>query len=142
MSIVEAAARARSARLALVRQMSWLQLAKFCAVGGSGYVVNLAVYTLLLSAGFGIGQSAVGAFLVAVGNNYALNRCWTFRAAGGVVEQGFRYLAVSCGALGANLLVLGAIVASGGHPIGAQAVAVILVTPLSFLGNKLWSFAR
>jgi putative flippase GtrA len=141
-SVVDASARARSARLALVRQRSWSQLARFCAVGGSGYVVNLAVYTLLLSAGLGIGPSAVGAFLVAVGNNYTLNRCWTFRAGGGVVDQGLRYLAVSCAALGANLLVLGAIVASGGHPIGAQAVAVVLVTPLSFLGNKLWSFAR
>src|SRR5688500_15237004 len=107
MSIVEASARARSARLALVRHMSWLQLAKFWAVGGSGYVVTLAVYTVLLSAEVGIGPSAVGAFVVAVGNNYTLNRRWTFRAGGGVVEQGFRYLAVSCTALGANLLILG-----------------------------------
>jgi putative flippase GtrA len=26
--------------------------------------------------------------------------------------------------------------------IEAQAVAIILVTPLNFLGNKLWSFRR
>lgn len=142
MSTVEAPARTRAARLAFVRQTSWLQLGKFCAVGGSGYVVNLGVYTLLLWGGLAIGPSAVGAFLVAVGNNYTLNRRWTFRAGGGVVEQGFRYLAVSCAALGANLVLLAAIVASGGHPIGAQALAIVLVTPLSFLGNKLWSFAR
>ena len=27
---------------------NWAQLAKFCAVGASGYVVNLAVFTLLV----------------------------------------------------------------------------------------------
>ena len=27
---------------------NWVQLAKFCGVGASGYVINLAVYTALL----------------------------------------------------------------------------------------------
>ena len=36
------------AGLALRRPHNWMQLAKFCAVGASGYVVNLAVYALLL----------------------------------------------------------------------------------------------
>jgi putative flippase GtrA len=32
---------------------NWVQLARFCAVGASGYVINLAVYTALLKwAGF------------------------------------------------------------------------------------------
>ncbi len=35
-------------RGALARRQNWLQLARFCAVGASGYVVNLVVYTLLL----------------------------------------------------------------------------------------------
>ena len=33
---------------ALRRPHNWIQLAKFGAVGASGYVVNLAVYALLL----------------------------------------------------------------------------------------------
>ena len=32
---------------ALGRRSNWEQLAKFCVVGASGYVVNLAVYVLL-----------------------------------------------------------------------------------------------
>jgi dolichol-phosphate mannosyltransferase len=128
--------------MALTRQASWVQLGKFCAVGGSGYVVNLAVYTLLLWADIGILTAAVSAFLAAVANNYTLNRRWTFKASGGVVEQGFRYLAVSCATLVASLAALTVLVAAGGHPIAAQAGAIVLVTPLSFLGNKLWSFGR
>src|SRR2546430_13676103 len=40
--------RARAAR-ALRRRHNWEQLAKFCVVGASGYVVNLGVYALLLN---------------------------------------------------------------------------------------------
>ena len=32
------------------RRANWLQLVKFCLVGGSGYVVNLAVFTIAISA--------------------------------------------------------------------------------------------
>ena len=69
---------------ALGRRSNWEQLAKFCTVGAAGYVVNLAVYTLLLEwAGLHYIPAAIGSFLVAVANNYALNRVWTFR-----VERG------------------------------------------------------
>ncbi|TML52348.1 MAG: hypothetical protein E6G15_11005 [Actinobacteria bacterium] len=31
---------------------------------------------------------------------------------------------------------------SGTDKVLAQAIAVVLVTPLNFIGNKLWSFRR
>ena len=138
-----AAALARSrAGVALRRPQNWVQLAKFCAVGASGYVVNLTVYTLLLrAAGVHYLVAAVGSFLVAVTNNYTWNRLWTFRGQRGhVAYQGMRFLVVSVGALAANLLFLRLLVAVGLGKIVAQAIAIILVTPLNFLGNKLWSF--
>ena len=46
---------------ALRRPHNWMQLAKFCAVGASGYAVNLAVYaTLLKVAGVHYLAEAVG----------------------------------------------------------------------------------
>ena len=39
-------------------------------------------------------------------------------------------------------LILEALVGLGVGKIVAQAVAIILVTPLNFVGNKLWSFRR
>src|ERR687884_758533 len=88
--------RARAGR-ALRRRHNWLQLAKFCLVGASGYVVNLAVYTALLKwAGFHYVAAATGSFLVAASNNYTWNRVWTFRDdRGHVVYQGMRFLTVS-----------------------------------------------
>jgi dolichol-phosphate mannosyltransferase len=124
------------------KRSNWEQLVKFCAVGASGYVVNLAVYTVLLhAAGFHYLSAAVGSFLVAVTNNYAWNRLWTFEAQrGGVANQGMRFLIVSTLALLANLAVLHALVTVGLGEVIAQAIAIVLVTPVNFVGNKLWSF--
>jgi len=40
------------------------------------------------------------------------------------------------------MLALHVLVGLGMGKIGAQAAAIILVTPLNFVGNKLWSFRR
>jgi putative flippase GtrA len=127
---------------ALRRRGNWEQLVKFCVVGSTGYVVNLAVYTLLLRAlGIHYIPAAVCSFVVAVTNNYTWNRHWTFRAERGHYGyQGMRFLVVSTLALVANLIVLKLLVDAGLDKVGAQAIAIVLVTPVNFVGNKLWSF--
>jgi len=123
---------------------NWVQLAKFCAVGASGYVINLAVYTALLKwAGLHYLGAAFVSFLVAVSNNYWWNRHWTFRGERGhFAYQGMRFAVVSAVALAANLGVLQLLVALGVGKVLAQAIAIVAVTPLNFVGNKLWSFRR
>jgi len=123
---------------------NWVQLAKFCAVGVSGYVINLAVYAALLKwAGLHYLAAAVVSFVVAVANNYWWNRHWTFRGQRGhFAYQGMRFAVVSAVALGANLIVLHVLVTFGVGKVIAQAIAIVVVTPLNFVGNKLWSFAR
>jgi putative flippase GtrA len=80
---------------------------------------------------------------VAVTNNYTWNRLWTFRhQRGHVGYQGLRFLVVSTLALLANLVILYVLVRLGLGKVLAQAVAIVLVTPLNFVGNKLWSFGR
>ena len=127
---------------ALRKRANWEQLVKFCIVGATGYVVNLVVYTLLLkAAGLHYVPAAIGSFLVAVTNNYLLNRAWTFRRQrGSVVHQGARFLVVSVLALGANLVVLHLLVQAGLGEVLAEAIAIVFVTPVNFVGNKLWSF--
>lgn len=129
---------------AIRRRENWVQLAKFGVVGGSGYAANLAVYALLLNeAGLHYVRAATGAFLVAASWNYCWNRTWTFRAQrGNFGVQGIRFFIVSALVYAANVGVLATLVSSGWGKVVAQAVSVILVTPLNFLGNKLWSFRR
>jgi putative flippase GtrA len=137
------ALRARAVR-ALRQPANWMQLAKFAAVGATGYVVNLAVYTALLrGADWHYAYAATVSFLVAVTNNYLWNRIWTFRHQRGHVGfQGLRFFTVALVAYGANLGILSALIAFGMNKVVAQAIAIVLVTPLNFVGNKLWSFRR
>jgi dolichol-phosphate mannosyltransferase len=127
---------------ALRRPANWVQLLKFGVVGASGYVVNLAVYAALL--GIGAHKAAAISFVVAAANNYWWNRHWTFAGQkGNFALQGARFFVVSVAAFLVNQfwlfvfldwLDMGKIV--------SQAVAIVLVMPLNFLGNKLWSFRR
>jgi putative flippase GtrA len=133
--------RARASN-ALRQRHNWEQLVKFCVVGASGYVVNLLVYVALLNgADLHYRTAATGSFLVAVTNNYVWNRFWTFRhRRGHFGYQGLRFLVVSVLVYLGNLVILTALVELGVGKILSQAVAIVLVTPLNFVGNKLWSF--
>lgn len=125
------------------RPANWLQLVRFGLVGGIGFAVNLAVYALFVHPiGVDYHVAAVAAWLVAVINNFVLNRHWTFDARDGKARfQAIRFLAVSLAAFGFSLLLLTLFVEGAGiAKIPAQALAVGGATPLNFLGNKLWSF--
>jgi putative flippase GtrA len=126
---------------ALRRPHNWVQLAKFCVVGGSGYVLNLTIYALLL--GLGPHLAAAISFVVSAANNYWWNRHWTFTSQRGhFALQGMRFFVVSTAALLVNQLWLFVFLQAGLGKIVAQAIAIVFVTPLNFIGNKLWSFRR
>lgn len=126
------------------RPASWWQLLKFGIVGGSGYLVNLGVFQLMVG---GLGThhiaAALCAFTVAVTNNFLWNRYWTFGPGEGPAHfQAARFFAVSLASLGLNLVVLEALISSGSvGDLTAQAIAVAVAMPFNFLGNKLWTFA-
>jgi putative flippase GtrA len=125
------------------RPANWLQLVRFGLVGGIGFAVNLAVYALCVhAAGLDYHVAAVVAWLVAVMNNFVLNRRWTFDAREGRMHfQAMRFLVVSLVAFGVSLLLLTLFVEVAGiAKVPAQALAVATSMPLNFLGNKLWSF--
>jgi putative flippase GtrA len=128
------------------RPANWLQLVRFGVVGGIGFVVNIAVYTgCVHGIGLDYHVAAVAAWLVAVANNFVLNRHWTFDARdhGRASFQAARFLTVSLVALACSLLLLIVFVELAGLPkVPAQALAVAASMPLNFLGNKLWSFRR
>lgn len=134
----------RSAWASLRSVRNWQQLGKFCVVGAIGYLINLAVYDALLHGGVHYLVAATCSFLVAVTSNYTWNRHWTFREHRGHVGiQGMRFLVVSLAALAANLVVLHFLIVYGDlDKLPAQAIAIVVVTPLNFVGNKLWSFRR
>jgi putative flippase GtrA len=125
------------------KPQNWLQLIRFATVGASGYVVNLAVFAACVHLlGIDYRLSAVIAFVVSVVNNFWLNRHWTFEAKKEhPIFQGARFFAVSLVAFAFTYAVLVTLVSAAGMTkVVAQAIAIAAGTPLSFLGQKLWSF--
>jgi putative flippase GtrA len=130
-------------RAGLRRPHNWVQLMKFCAVGGSGYLVNLSVFALCFEVlGLHYLVAATAAFLVAVTNNFWWNRHWTFKARSGRAHfQAARFLTVSVAAFLFAAGVLELLVSVAGLPeLASQAISIVAATPLNFIGNKMWSF--
>ena len=131
-------------RHGLRRSRNWWQLVRFCMVGASGYVVNLAVFTLALK---GLGAhhlvAATAAFVMAVSNNFWWNRHWTFTARDGHAGfQAARFFTVSAAAFVLAAVILELLVSYGELPeIPSQAIAIAAATPFNFVGNKMWSFS-
>ena len=125
---------------ALRRPANWIQLAKFGVVGVSGFVINIAIYEAVL--GLGAHTAAAISFVVSAGSNYWWNRHWTFaHQKGDLGAQGMRFFVVSLVAFGVNQLWLVVFIDwLDWRKVVSQAIAIVLVTPLNFLGNKLWSF--
>lgn len=126
------------------RPANWVQLLKFGLVGASGYLINLAVFALLAgSLGIHHLAAAIGAFAVAVTNNFLWNRHWTFGPGDGPAHfQVARFFTVSVASLGLNLAVLQLLLVSNTlGELSAQAIAVAVAMPFNFVGNRLWTFA-
>jgi putative flippase GtrA len=133
----------RRVQLGMRKPHNWVQLGKFLLVGLSGYVVNLAVFTFSLEV-LGVHHlvAATIAFAVAVTNNFWWNRHWTFAARGGHAGfQAARFFTVSVVAFLIQIALLELLITAAGLPkVAAQALSLVLATPVNFIGNKLWSF--
>jgi putative flippase GtrA len=126
------------------------QFVKFAVVGGTGTLVNLAVFQLLVfiyeratggSAGL-FNQLAVGiAFCVAVSSNFLLNRVWTFHNRGHIIRHFSRFFMVSLIGLGLNELMFTLLHnVAGVHRLLSLLLAIVIVTPFNFVGSKWWAF--
>ena len=118
-------------RQGLRRQHNWVQLVKFCAVGASGYAVNLCVFALCVEvAGLHHLLAATAAFVVAVTNNFWWNRHWTFKARSGHAGfQAARFFTVSVIAFLFAAAVLESLVRfTDMRAVLAQAISIVAAT--------------
>src|SRR5271165_514546 len=119
-----------------------VQFVKFGIVGVSNTLLTFAVYTLLLK-GFGVwylAASAIG-FVVGAVNGFLWNRRWTFRGHVGDALTPVRWGIVQGCGLGLNLGLLYVFVHEAGlDELLGQAFATVIVTVLTFLANRAWTF--
>jgi putative flippase GtrA len=119
-----------------------VQFVKFGIVGVSNTLLFFAIYTVLLK-GFGVwylAASAIG-FIVGAVNGFLLNRRWTFSDHVGDSLTPVRWgIVQGCGlALNEGLLYAFVDGASIDKLLG-QAFATIIVTVLTFVVNRAWTF--
>lgn len=119
-----------------------MQFVKFGIVGVSNTLLSFGIYTLLLK-GFGVwylAASAIG-FVAGAVNGFLLNRRWTFADHVGDSLTPVRWGVVQgCGlALNEGLLFL-LVDGAGVEKLLSQALAIGVVTILTFLVNRAWTF--
>lgn len=121
---------------------NWLQFVRFVVVGASGFIANLGVYSLSVHAlGVDYRVAAFIGFVAGVINNFFWHRIWTFGAREGHARsQAVRFVVVYGVTFVIGLGVLQLLVNAGLARVLGQAISQIVITPLNFLGHKLWSF--
>lgn len=119
-----------------------VQFVKFGIVGVSNTLLAFAIYTVLLKV-FGVwylAASAIG-FVVGAVNGFLLNRRWTFAGHVGDSLTPVRWGVVQgCGlVLNEGLLFL-FVDGAGIEKLLGQACATAIVTVITFLVNRAWTF--
>jgi putative flippase GtrA len=119
-----------------------VQFVKFGIVGVSNTVLAFAIYTVLLKV-FGVwylAASAIG-FVVGAVNGFLLNRRWTFAGHVGDSLTPVRWGVVQGCGLALNEGLLFVFVDDAGiEKLLGQACATIVVTVVTFLVNRAWTF--
>jgi dolichol-phosphate mannosyltransferase len=137
---------------------------KFGLVGASGVIVNMIVYTTLITMEVNYLVAATVAFLFAVSSNFYLNFIWTFKGKGegkSVRKKYFHFFTISLVNFLINLLVLRIVVEflSGNKwsydiiseyvtnpkniiKIIAQIVGIGVATFFNFFGNYFITFGE
>ena len=119
-----------------------VQFVKFGIVGVSNTLITFVVYTVLLK-GFGVwylAASAIG-FVAGAINGFLLNRRWTFRGHVGDAFTPVRWFIVQgCGLALNEALLFVYVEALGIEKLVSQALSIVVVTVLTFLANRAWTF--
>ena len=133
-------------RIGISSGENWLQLIRFGVVGASGYVVNLVAFAICLHViKLDYKVALPIAYLAGTINNFIWNRRWTFghKKEAHPVEQAIKFLIVSAVAFAVDYVIVIAFVHwTSMDKVFIQAIANILVIPVNFLGQKLWSFKK
>jgi putative flippase GtrA len=119
-----------------------VQFVKFGLVGVSNTLITLLVYTLLwnLLGVWYVAASAIG-FAVGAVNGFLWNRAWTFKGHVGDALTPVRWFVVQgCGLLVNSALIYLFVDGAGVDKLAAQAVTIVIVTVLTFIANRSWTF--
>ena len=121
----------------------YMQILKFSASSLIGFLVDYALYSLLLLLGAELRISNIAARIVSAGVNYTLNRRFVFQGGGGVLCSAVRYFLLAAFILLGNTAVLTLLVnVLGLHEMLAKILTELLFFVLSWFIQKTLVFKR
>lgn len=132
----------RSTSGKFLRHPAVLQLIRYGAVVGSGYLLAISLYSVELAISIAP-YPALGIAFVSNGiYNFALIRYWAFPRSGRRVHSDlFRFCVVAAISFGVNyasFAVLYSVVCLS--PQWSQRAAIVIAAPFTFMFNRLWAF--
>jgi putative flippase GtrA len=118
------------------------QLLRYLIVGGCGYMLAMGCYWAGTAIGIPPYPAVTLVFLLNGVFNFALFRLWVFPRSGrAVCSELRRFAAVAVASLTVNYLAFALLYSGVGLPaVPAQAIAIVVATPVGFLANRWWSF--
>jgi len=128
-----------------IRVRSASTFIKFLLVGGTGVVVNLGSFVMLLRLGVNKYLASPIAIQVSIATNFLLNNYWTFRwrnTSDSIQIRGLKFNLVSLAALAISYMVfiLLSVAFPNIHPALIQFIGIIPATIVNYLGNSYWTF--
>jgi putative flippase GtrA len=118
------------------------QLFRYLVVGASGYVLAMTCYAISIGVGVPPYPAIVIAFVLNGAFNFTFFRLWAFPSSGRDVDSELRrFCVVALGSLAVNYASFALLYSVLGIPaVPAQAMAIVVATPVGFLANRSWSF--
>ncbi|MBN1350397.1 GtrA family protein [candidate division KSB1 bacterium] len=127
------------------RNLLLFQLVAFTLVGGTGFIIDTMVFSVLIHYfNFGthwylVAQSL--SFICAVSNNFYLNKWITFQAKGDSRRQYAKFVIISVTAyLIRSALIFFLVDALQVYEMYALIASIVIVSVINFLGSKFWAF--
>ncbi len=110
---------------------------KFGSVGALGTVTNLAIYSILIFLNINYNIASASAFVVAVTQNFVLNKQWTFNDHDASIKHRFvKYFALNFLSFLLNLAILNLVI----HFFGTDKVIQIVAQVLGIAGAMVTNF--
>ena len=114
------------------------RLLKFGSVGALGTVTNLIIYSTLIFLDINYNIASASAFMVAVTQNFLLNKQWTFRDHDiGVKHRFVKYFMLNFLSFLLNLAILNLVI----YFFGTEKIVQIVAQILGIMGAMVTNFA-
>lgn len=117
------------------------QISRFIFVGILNTILGFGIYFILLSLNVYYMLALLISHLICVTHSFIWNKKWTFKSKGDGRREGLKFISVYSITFLINLLILAFFVEKlMFDPKVGQIFALGIVTMMSFLGHKYWSF--